>query len=336
MKNSPWAKLIRRATPEHQRQPRRHHRVHGPQGQAVHELLENVLDQVRITWGPRDGPQAPGAARDAPAEPGRPSYPACRSIQERRARGDFLQNLELAVAHLDQDHVDPGLVVLVELDRAQRRVLDVDLFERGRGSTGDRPCRSSSCAISMRRHHRPLERDGRQAAVDARRDLVALRSTSCPTRGRARSSSSWPRSRRRRSWGCPAPGRGTRRCPGCRARTRFCVSPSSRYWRMNGAPSLARMTREDRLGVGALEPGQHRPVVGLAGIEELGGDQLDAGLLERRRRRRWRRRGRSRCSWPGSTSGLHPLLGHVAGEGVGHDLVVERHAGRSTRCRPCR
>ena len=87
--------------------------------------------------------------------------------------------------HLDQDHVDPGLVIRVELDGPERRVLDVDLLERG----ADR--RAVGLAVLLerdlqRRHHRPPERDGGEAAVDARRDLVALGPLACPTRDRGR------------------------------------------------------------------------------------------------------------------------------------------------------
>src|SRR5262249_57721887 len=96
-----------------------------------------------------------------------------KSVKERRACRQLFQDVELTVADLDQYHVDPGLVIGVELDRAERRVLDVDLLQR---------C-ADGLAIGLtmllerdleRRHHRPLERDGGEAAVNARRHLVAL------------------------------------------------------------------------------------------------------------------------------------------------------------------
>src|SRR5882724_10181841 len=171
MKNSPWAKLMRRATPSMSASPAATMAYMEPRVRPCSTCSRTSS----IRWGPRNGPQTPRVVRGAPAEPWRPS------IQERRARLELLEDAQLAVAHLEQDHVDPRLVVVVELDRAQRRVLDVDLLQR----------RADGLAIGLavllqreldRGHDRPPERDGRQAAVDARRHLVALRPLPVPVR----------------------------------------------------------------------------------------------------------------------------------------------------------
>src|SRR2546428_6387320 len=143
MKNSPWAKLMRRATPSMSASPA-----------ATMAYME-----------PRVRPCSTCSSMSAIS---------AGSIEERRARLELLEDAQLAVAHLDQDHVDPGLVIGVELDWPQRRVLDVDLLQR----------RADGLPIGLavllqrdldRGHDRPPERDGGQAAVDARRHLVALR-----------------------------------------------------------------------------------------------------------------------------------------------------------------
>src|SRR5918996_2314783 len=140
MKNSPWAKLIRRATPSMSASPA-----------ATMAYMEPRVRPCRT------------CSRMSPIS----------LLEQRRARRQLLEDAELAVADLEQDHVDPRLVVVVELDRPQRRVLDVDLRQRGAdaGAVG--------LAVLLqrdleRRRHRPLERDGGQAAMDARRHLVAL------------------------------------------------------------------------------------------------------------------------------------------------------------------
>src|SRR5437016_2476133 len=82
---------------------------------------------------------------------------------------------------------------------------------------------------------------------------------------------------------------------------------------------------EDGFRIGALEPRQDGPIVRLAGIEELGGDERDAGFLERR------------LVGDGGAAtevvvhrehrgGFHALARHVAGERMRHDLVVEGDA----------
>src|SRR5260370_14895665 len=163
MKSSPGGKLIRRATPSMSASPAATMAYMDPRVRPC-STCSRMSD---ITWGPRNGPQTRRVVRGAPAERWR------NSIQQRRASLELFEDAELAVAHLDQDHVDPGLVVVVELDRAERRVLDVDLRQR----------RADGLAIGLAvllqrdldgRHDRPLERDGGQAAVDARRHLVAL------------------------------------------------------------------------------------------------------------------------------------------------------------------
>ncbi len=79
--------------------------------------------------------------------------------------------------------------------------------------------------------------------------------------------------------------------------------------------------QEHAVGIGALELGQERPVVGLAAVEELGGGERDARLLE------------GGVVGGGGAAAevvvlgdqrdrLH-LLDHVAREGVGHDHVVD-------------
>src|SRR5207245_11511567 len=138
MKSSPWAKLSRRATPSMSASPA-----------ATMAYME---PRVR-----------PCSTCSRTSE--------IRSVQQRRARLELLQNAKLAVTHLEQDHVNPRLVVVIELDRPERRVLDVDLLQR----------RADGLAIGSdvllqrgleRGQHRPLERESRQAAADAERDLV--------------------------------------------------------------------------------------------------------------------------------------------------------------------
>src|SRR5919106_3885896 len=125
MKNSPWAKLIRRATPSMSASPA-----------ATMAYMEPRVRPCRT------------CSRMSPIS----------LLEQRRARRQLLQDAELAVLHLEQDHVDPRLVVVVELDRAERRVLDVDLLERG----PDR--RAVGLARLLERDldgrgYRPLERD---------------------------------------------------------------------------------------------------------------------------------------------------------------------------------
>src|SRR5437764_1715267 len=177
MKNSPWAKLMSRATPSINASPAATMAYIAPRVRPCRSgSRTSKINQYMgaPTWPPPGGSGRPGGGV-APLEH------AIRSIEERGACRQLFHDAELAVAHLDQDHVDPGLVVVVELDRSQRRVLDVHLLQRG---TDGLPI---GLALLLerdlqRRHHRPLERDGREAAVDARRHLVALGPLLVPVR----------------------------------------------------------------------------------------------------------------------------------------------------------
>src|SRR4026208_1244182 len=125
MKNSPWAKLISRATPSISASP----------GATIAYMDPSVTPCTscsRTAWirsaphgGPDMAPKPPNVRRP-PAEPGCSSFvreDGCRrsgrgathdrsrSIQQRRARGEFFQDLDLSVLHLEQYHVDPGLMV---------------------------------------------------------------------------------------------------------------------------------------------------------------------------------------------------------------------------------
>src|SRR5215470_9691297 len=177
MKNSPWAKLIKRATPSMRASPAATMAYIAPSVSpwsscSRRSKIMGAPKWPPISWGPRHGPQTPRRS-ERPGEAVALLDHGLRSIQQGRARRQLLEDVQLAVTHLDQDHVDPGLVIGVELDRTKRRILDVDLFERG----------ANRLAIGLalfferdleRRHHRPFERDRSEAAVDARRDLVAL------------------------------------------------------------------------------------------------------------------------------------------------------------------
>src|SRR2546425_7834996 len=226
MKNSPWAKLIRRATPSMSASPA-----------ATMAYME---PRVR-----------PCSTCSRTSE--------IRSVQQRRARLELLQNAKLAVAHLEQDHVDPRLVVVIELDRPERRVLDVDLLQR----RADGLAIGSAVLLQRdldRRHDRPLERDGGQAAVDARRYLVALRPLPVPVRIEA---------------GDPVAGLDdaiadlrvvahlVQELGGGEAAAREdpLRQPQLAELPHEGRAVAAQNDGEDRLGVGALQPRQHGPVV---------------------------------------------------------------------------
>src|SRR5207249_212344 len=166
MKNSPCAKLIRRATPSMSASPAATMAYMAPSVRPCSSCSRRSVIMGAPTWPPNPpgGSGRPGSAV-APLE--------FASIQQGRARRQLFEDAQLAVAHLEQDHVDPGLVMVVELDRTERRVLDVDLLQR----------RADRLAIGVplllqrdldRGHDGPLERDGREAAVDARRNLVTL------------------------------------------------------------------------------------------------------------------------------------------------------------------
>src|SRR5262249_37320800 len=166
MKNSPWAKLISRATPSMSASPAATMAYIAPR---VAPCSSSSI-RSKIMGAPKCPPNPPGGSG---RRGGAVTPLDVASIQERRARRQLFEDLELAVTHLDQDHVDPRLVVGVELDRAKRRVLDVHFLQR----------RADGLAIGLavllerdlqRWYHRPLERDRGQRAVDARRHLVAL------------------------------------------------------------------------------------------------------------------------------------------------------------------
>src|SRR5687767_14924955 len=143
MKNSPWAKLMRRTTPNMRARP-----------VATIAYIEPSVSPWR-SCSSRSSTGAPGL------------------LQERGAGGDLLDDLELAAAHLDQDHVDPRLVVLVELDGPDGRVLHVDLREGvadglavGLARRLDRLLDGGDDSV--------LERQRGEAAVDAHGRLPAL------------------------------------------------------------------------------------------------------------------------------------------------------------------
>src|SRR5690242_3537312 len=125
MKNSPWAKLIKRATPSMSASPAATIAYMAPSVRPCSSGSKRSVTMGAPTWPPN--PQTFGAPRRSRCAP----LSRDRSIQERRARRQLLENVQLPVAHLDQDHVDPRLVIRVELDRTKRRLLDVDLLERG-------------------------------------------------------------------------------------------------------------------------------------------------------------------------------------------------------------
>src|SRR5256712_12442022 len=232
MKNSPWAKLMRRATPSMSASPA-----------ATMAYME-----------PRVRPCSTCSSMSAIS---------AGSIQERRARLELLEDAQVAVAHLDQDHVDPGLVIGVELDRAERRVLDVDLLQR----RADGLAIGSAVLLQRdldRGHDRPLERDGGQAAVDARRYLVALRPLLVPIRIQADD---------------PVAGLDdaiadlrvvahlVEELGGGEAAAREDLLAQAQLAELphEGRAVAGQDDGKDRLGVGALETREHGPAVGLAG-----------------------------------------------------------------------
>src|SRR5919201_83267 len=127
MKNSPCAKLISRATPSMSASPAATMAYMAPSVRPCSSCSRT--SEICVTWGPRNGPQTPNRSERRGAAVALLDHPA-RSIQQSRARRQLLEDVQLAVTHLDEDHVDPRLVIGVEFDRAERRVLDVDLLER--------------------------------------------------------------------------------------------------------------------------------------------------------------------------------------------------------------
>src|SRR5437879_2707405 len=247
MKNSPWAKLIRRATPSMSASPA-----------ATMAYME---PRVR-----------PCSTCSRTSE--------IRSVQQRRARLELLQNAKLAVAHLEQDHVDPRLVVVIELDRPERRVLDVDLLQR----RADGLAIGSAVLLQRdldRRHDRPLERDGGQAAVDARRYLVALGPPLVPvgieTDDPVAGLDDAVADLRVVAHLVEELGGGE-----AAAREHLLRQPQLAELAHERRAVAGQDDGQDRLGVGALQAGEHGAIVRLPGIEKLGGDERDARLLERR------------------------------------------------------
>src|SRR2546428_2376316 len=245
MKNSPWAKLMRRATPSMSASPA-----------ATMAYME-----------PRVRPCSTCSSMSAIS---------AGSIQERRARLELLEDAQLAVAHLDQDHVDPGLVVIVELDRAQRRVLDVDLLQR----------RADGLAIGLAvllqrdldgRHDRPPERDGGQAAVDAWRHLVALGPLLVPvgieTDDPVAGLDDAVADLRVVAHLVEELGGGE-----AAAREHLLRQPQLAELAHEGRAVAGQDDAQDRLGVGALQAGEHGAIVRLPRVEELGGADREAGL----------------------------------------------------------
>src|SRR5205814_306839 len=320
MKNSPCAKLIRRATPSMSASPAATMAYMAPSVRPCSSCSRR--SEISVTWGPRNGPQTPKRSECPGPAVALLDHPS-RSIEQGRARRQLFEDAQLAVAHLEQDHVDPGLVMVVELDRTERRVLDVDLLQR----RADRLAIGVSLLLQRdldRGHDGPLERDGREAAVDARRNLVTLGPLLVPVGIET---------------GDPIAGLDdavadlrvvahlVQELGGRQAAAR--VDPLRQ-------PELAVLPHErravagqddgeDGFRIGALEPRQDGPIVRLAGIEELGRDERDAGFLERR------------LVGDGGAAtevvvhrehrgGFHALARHVAGERMRHDLVVEGDA----------
>src|ERR671918_2258021 len=124
MKNSPWAKLMSRATPSISARPAATMAYIAPRVAPCSSCSTTSV----IMGAPKWPPNPPGGS-GRPGGAVAPLGHAVLSIQQRRARGQLLEDAKLAVAHLDQDHVDPRLVIGVELDGPQRRVLDVHLFQ---------------------------------------------------------------------------------------------------------------------------------------------------------------------------------------------------------------
>src|SRR5438445_8673008 len=271
MKNSPWAKLMRRATPSMSASPAATMAYMEPRVSPC-----STCSRTSIRWGPRNGPQVlqarelrplglPGKRSEHPGGAVALLEDTTRAIQQRRARLELLEDAQLAVAHLEQDHVDPRLVVVVELDRAERRVLDVDLLQR----RADGLAIGSAVLLQRdldRGHDRPLERDGGQAAVDARRYLMALRPLLVPIRIQADD---------------PVAGLDdaiadlrvvahlVEELGGGKAAAREDLLAQAQLAELphEGRAVAGQDDGKDRLGVGALETREHGPVVGLAGIE---------------------------------------------------------------------
>src|SRR5438034_3017031 len=118
MKNSPCAKLIRRATPSMSASPAATMAYMAPSVRPCSSCSRR--SEISVTWGPRNGPQTPKRSERPGPAVALLDHPS-RSIEQGRARRQLFEDAQLAVAHLEQDHVDPGLVMVVELDRTDRK-----------------------------------------------------------------------------------------------------------------------------------------------------------------------------------------------------------------------
>src|SRR5215831_18469080 len=254
MKNSPCAKLISRTTPNMRARPA-----------ATIAYIE-----------PRVRPWITCSSRSSMvrllqmAQPARltasPVRRAERLLQDGGAGGDLLEQADLAALHLEQDHVDPRLVVIVELDGAERRLLHVDLLERV----------ADGLAIGLavllerqldRRHHRVLEGQRGEAAMDADGRLPALEPALLPLGiegGRPE----------RGFHDAVADGRVVlgeiEELDGGHAAAREQTLLEAQLAELpeEDAGVAGQHDEQDGVGVGALDLGQERPIVGLAAVEE--------------------------------------------------------------------
>src|SRR3989442_6511191 len=256
MKNSPWAKLTRRTTPNIRARPVATMAYMDP---SVRPWIvcsrRSSIPKTRTRRRERSGlpPRASGRWRGLP--------------ENRRARRELLDDPELDASHLDEDHVDPGLVILVELDRADRRVLHIDLLE---GVPDRRPIRSAGLLDREleRRGDGVLERQCRHAAVDPHGRLPPLEPLPLPVGVERR-----------------RPERGLDDAVADRRVVLDLVQEldgrdAAASINLLREPEFAKLPHEDtgvagqhdeqdRVRGGALDPRQQRPVVGLAAVEEL-------------------------------------------------------------------
>src|SRR5215472_1645726 len=299
MKNSPCAKLINRTTPNMRASPAATMAYIEPRVRpwitcSSRSSMVRLLKRAHLLrWRPRPHAQRTGstprawpsgaASHLSPFEqPARltasPVRRAERLLQDGGAGGDLLEQADLAALHLEQDHVDPRLVVIVELDGAERRLLHVDLLERV----------ADGLAIGLavllerqldRRHHRVLEGQRGEAAMDADGRLPALEPALLPLgieRGRPE----------RGLHDALADGRVVlgeiEELDGGHAAAREQTLLEAQLAELpeEDAGIAGQHDEQDGVGVGALDLGQEGPVVGLAAVEEFRGDELDPELLE--------------------------------------------------------
>src|SRR5438876_12045307 len=109
MKNSPWAKLMRRATPSMSASPAATMAYMEPRVSPC-----STCSRTSIRWGPRNGPQVlqarelrplglPGKRSEHPGGAVALLEDTTRSIQQRRARLELLEDAQLAVAHRSEE-----------------------------------------------------------------------------------------------------------------------------------------------------------------------------------------------------------------------------------------